>query len=336
MKKGILGLVVTCIAALAFTVNGAFGGTVIKLQSAYPQNANAGQSTQFFADEVKKLTNGEVEVKIFWPGQLVKTEEALNAVRMGMIDAYSGSLLYFVGMIPEVNVQWLPFNWADAREALEIYEKTDYMKIMDEAVRKHGLVYLAPLSVGSMGLMTKFPINTVDDLKGKKIRAVGMEAEIVKAFGASSVNIAGAEQYMALQRGVADGTDYPWYTIEQYKFYEVLSYITKPAFHTPGVIDIVISEKTFGSLSDSQKKAVQQAALSAMKRSFELTDQWDKEALDNAAKHGVKVIELPKKEVKRLRELVAPLWDAEAKKSEFSAKLVKILKDYNKSKGREF
>lgn len=35
-----------------------------------------------------------------------------------------------------------------------------------------------------------------------------------------------------------DGTDYPWYTIEKYKFYEVLSYITAPALHTPGVIEI--------------------------------------------------------------------------------------------------
>ena len=39
-------------------------GTVIKLQCAYPENANVGKSTQFFADEVKKLTNGEVEIKL--------------------------------------------------------------------------------------------------------------------------------------------------------------------------------------------------------------------------------------------------------------------------------
>lgn len=335
MKKNLLVcLLGFCVFGLG--ISGIYAGSVIKLQCAYPENANVGKSTQFFADEVKKLTNGEVEIKIFWPGQLVKTEEALNAVRMGMIDAYSGSLLYFVGMIPEVNVQWLPFNWANAKEAQEIFEKTEYLNVMNDALKKHGLVYLAPLSVGSMGLMTKFPVNTVDDLKGKKIRAVGMEAEIVKALGAGAVNISGAEQYMALQRGVADGTDYPWYTIEQYKFYEVLNYIIKPAFHTPGIVEIVISEKTLGSLSDPHKKAIKEAAVAAMKRSIELTDQWDKDALDNAEKHGVKVIELSEKEVKRLRELTAPLWDAEAKKSEYSAKLVKILREYNKAKGREF
>ncbi|MEJ5301394.1 MAG: TRAP transporter substrate-binding protein [Thermodesulforhabdaceae bacterium] len=335
MKKTLSALLV-CFCILGIGICELFAGTVIKLQCAYPENANVGKSTQFFADEVKKLTNGEVEIRIFWPGQLVKTEEAFNAIRMGMIDAYSGSLLYFVGMVPEVNVQWLPFNWIDAKEAQEVFEKTEYLKIMNEALKKHGLLYLAPLSVGSMGLMTKFPVNTIEDLKGKKIRAVGMEAEIVKALGASAVNIAGAEQYMALQRGVADGTDYPWYTMEQYKFYEVLKYIIKPAFHTPGIVEIIISEKTFEGLSESQKKAIKEAATAAMKRSIELTDQWDRDALINAEKHGVKVIELSEKEVRRLRELTAPLWDAEAKRSKYSEELVKILKEYNKMKGREF
>lgn len=336
MKRVLKVFCVLFVFFVVLSVQEALAGVTIKLQCAYPENANVGQTTTFFANEVKRLTNGEVEIKIFWPGQLVKTEEAFNAIRMGMIDAYSGSLLYFVGQVPEVNVQWLPFNWSNAREALEVFETTQYLTVMNEALKKHGMVYLAPISVGSMGLMTKFPIQTADDLKGKKIRAVGMEADIVKALGASSVNIAGAEQYMALQRGVADGTDYPWYTMEQYKFYEVLSYIIKPAFHTPGVVEIVISEKIFNALTDAQKKAVREAAVAAMKRSFELTDEWDKNALEKASQHGVKISELSSDEVAKWRKLFLPLWDAEAAKSEFSAKLVAILKEYNKAKGRTF
>ncbi|MFO7602149.1 MAG: TRAP transporter substrate-binding protein DctP [Candidatus Desulfacyla sp.] len=330
--KRFLVLLVGLVFSIVFLSAAAMAGT-LRIQCAYPQTAYAGQSTQFFADKVKELTKGEVEVKVFWPGQLVKTNEAFDSVRQGMIDGYSGSLLYFAGLVPEVNCQWLPFNWSDPEDAVNVLLNKGYMKIMADAVAKHGVTYLAPLSVATMGLMTKFPVNKLEDLKGKKIRAVGMEAQIMKALGASAVAIAGAEQYMALQRGTVDGTDYPWYTIEKYKFYEVLDYITAPALHTPGVIEIVVNQKTFQALTPDQQAAIKKAAMAAMERSFKMTPQFDQEAVDAAAKRGVKIITLSNEELARFRQAVKPLWDEEAKKSEYSAKLVTILRENLASKG---
>jgi len=331
MKK--FWMLLVCLSvSVAFFISPATAKT-LRVQCAYPQTAYAGQSTQFFADKVKELTQGQVEVKVFWPGQLVKTKEAFDAVRQGMIDGYSGSLLYFAGLVPEVNCQWLPFNWSDAQDAKDVLLNKGYMKVMADAVAQHGVTYLAPLSVATMGLMTKFPIHKLEDLKGKKIRAVGMEAKIVKALGASAVAIAGAEQYMALQRGTVDGTDYPWYTIEKYKFYEVLSYITAPALHTPGVIEIVMNQKVFQSLPPKQQTAVREAAIAAMDRSFTLTPSFDQEAVEAAAKRGVKIITLPDDQLARFRAAVKPLWDKEAQKSKYSAKLVEILREHLKSKG---
>ena len=331
MKKFLMVLV--CLSCSVAWFSAPVMAKTLRIQCAYPQTAYAGQSTQFFADKVKELTKGELEVKVFWPGQLVKTKEAFDAVRQGMVDGYSGSLLYFAGLVPEVNCQWLPFNWTDAEDAKNVLLNKGYVKVMAEAVAQHGVTYLAPLSVATMGLMTKFPVHKLEDLKGKKIRAVGMEAQIVKALGASAVAIAGAEQYMALQRGTVDGTDYPWYTIEKYKFYEVLSYITAPAFHTPGVIEIVMNQKTFASLPTEQQNAVREAALAAMDRSFTKTPSFDQEAVEAAEKRGVKIITLPPDEVARFRKAVNPLWDQEAAKSKYSAQLVEILRTHLQSKG---
>lgn len=309
--------------------------TTLRFQCAYPEKANVGQTTLFFASEVARLTNNQVQVKVFWPDQLTKTNEAFDAVRSGMLDGYTGSLLYFAGKVPEVNVQWLPFNWANSAEARDVLLNKGYMKVMGEAVAKHGVTYLSALSVASMGLLTKFPVEKIEDLKGKKIRAVGMEAKIMEALGASALAISGAEQYTALQRGTADGTDYPWYTMEQYKFYEVLSHIVTPALHTPGVVEVVINSKVFEGLTPEQQKAVKQAAMSAMDKSFEASDKLDKDALANAEKHGIKISVVSDKEMVRFREACKPLWDAEAKKSPESAKLVEILRDHLKSKGLE-
>ncbi len=332
-KKSLAALALVILLAGGLLAAPASAETVLRFQCAYPENANVGQTTLFFASEVARLTGNQVQVKVFWPDQLTKTGEAFDAVRQGMLDGYSGSLLYFAGKVPEVNVQWLPFNWANGAEALEVINKQGFGQVFGEAVAKHGVTYLGSLSVASMGLLTKFPVTKIEDIQGKKIRAVGMEANIMKALGASAVAISGAEQYMALQRGTVDGTDFPWYTIGQYKFYEVLDHIVQPALHTPGVVEIIINSKTLNGLSPEHQKALRQAAMSAEQKSFADSDALDKHAVEDAAKHNVKISVIPDAEMVKFRAACKPLWESEAKKSPFSAKLVQILKDHLKKKG---
>jgi TRAP-type C4-dicarboxylate transport system substrate-binding protein len=157
----------------------------------------------------------------------------------------------------------------------------------------------------------------------------------MEALGASALALAGAEQYTALQRGTADGTDFPWYTMEQYKFYEVLNHIVTPALHTPGVVEMIINSKALNALSAEQQKAVRQASLNAMNKSFEDAEKLDRDAIANSAKLGVKISVISAANMKKFQEACKPLWDAEATRSPYSAKLVKILRDHLKSKGMD-
>ncbi|WP_028324211.1 TRAP transporter substrate-binding protein [Desulfatirhabdium butyrativorans] len=311
----------------------AFAETKVRLQCVYPEKAYVGQNTIFFADRVKELTGGEVNIKVFWPDQLVKTNEAFDAMAKGMIDAYAGSMLYFAGFVPEVNCEWLPFGWANPKEAQELYEKHGWLDLMRQATLKHGVHYVAPVGVASMGLITKFPVQGVDDLKGKKIRAVGMEAKIIDVLGASPVAIAGAEQYMALKQGTVDGTNYPFYTINNYKFYEVANHIIRPALFSPGIVEILINQKLYASLSEKNRKAIDQAGWETFLRTVELNPKYDEEAYQVCKEKNVAIIDLSHEVVDQLRKKTLPLWEEIASKSDISAKLVASLKAYLKEKG---
>ncbi len=323
-------------AFLALSLAGIAQAKTLRFQCVYPETAYVGQTTTFFAEQVKKMTNGKLNIKVFWPGQLVKEREALEALKSGMIDGYSGSFLYFTGVFPEVNVQWLPFNWSSPAEAKDILLNKGYHKVFAEAMAKQGVTFLSSISVATMGLMTKFPVNNLADLQGKKIRAFGLEALIVQALGAAAAAIPGAEQYMALQRGTVDGTDYPWYTLKKYKLYEVLNYVSDPAFHTPGIVELAINSKVFTSLPKDQQEAVQKAAMMAMDRSFSLSPKWDQEAIDFAAKKDVKIIKLSKDELNLWIQKLMPLYEQAASKSPYCRKLVDILKANLKAKGVKF
>lgn len=329
MRKGyFVGMAL--LVGLFFLVpqNGMAGTYKLNFQCVYPEKAYAGQSTVFFAKRVKELTDGNVKIKVFWPGQLVKTKEAFDAMGKGMIDGYSGSMLYFAGYVPEVNAEWLPFGWKDPQAAIDVYENHGWLELMRQATVKHGVHYVAPICVASMGLITKFPVHRVEDMKGRKIRAVGMEAKIMDALGAAPVAIAGAEQYMALKRGTVEGTDYPFYTIGKYKFYEVCNYIIRPAFHTPGIIEILINQKVYASLPEDYRKAIDQAGWEAFKRSAELSPSWDEKAYKVCKAKKVAVIDLKPAEIKRFQEATMPLWNKIAKKSEIAGRLVSELKSY--------
>lgn len=328
-KKSVAALVVSVVLGLS-PLPQALAETTLQFQCAYPEKANVGQTVLLFASEVAKLTNNEVQVKVLWPGKDVKMGEVFDAVCQGTLDGYAGSLLYFTKKVPEVNCQWLPYNWANAADAKDVLLNKGYMQVMGDAVAKYGVTYLSALSVSSMGLLTKFPVTKIADLKDKKIRAVGMEGDIIRALGASAQDFPVGEQYAMLKSGVVDGTDYPWYTVEQYKFYEVLNHIVKPAFHTPGVVEIIINTKTLKALTPEQQQSVQKAAMNAMDHSFSKSDEIDAEALRKSEGLGVKVSTIRQVQLVKFRGALRPLWNAEAKKSPHSAKLVEILRDHLK------
>ncbi len=315
--------------AMIFMFTGVASATKeLKIQLVYPPTSSVAANTLFFADKVEKLTNGSVKLKIFYPDELVKEKEGLTAMQRGMIDGYIGSMLYFAGILPEVNGEWLPFSWKSVSEAMDIYFNYGYLELMRKATEKHGCYYVAPISVARMGLLTKFPINKVEDLQGKKIRAVGMEGKIVKALGGSAVSLAGAEQYTALQRGTVDGTDYPWYTLRDYKFYEVVSYVSSPALHSPGMVEILINNKVWEGLSADEKNAINMAGFMTSIHSANLSEKNDGEMIDFCKNNNLTIVELPKEEVVKMINLLKPVYEDHIKTSEICAKQVDILKNY--------
>ncbi|MBI4965061.1 MAG: TRAP transporter substrate-binding protein DctP [Desulfomonile tiedjei] len=335
-KKAVVA-VMAFLAFGLFPLAPAFGQTTLRFYCAYPEKSYTGQSTLFFANEVARLTTNQVQVKVSWPGKDVKIGEVFDAVCQGELDGYSGSLVYFAGKMPEVNCQWLPFNWANANDAKDVLINKGYMNVMAEAAATHGVTYLGALSAMNMGFLTKFPVAKIGDLKGKKIRSAGgILSEEAEALGASAVDLPAPDQYEALKSGRLDGTDFPWYAVEGYKLSEVVSYLVRPALHTPGVLDIIVNTKILKSLPPDQQQAVRKAAMNTMEQSFALSDARDEDALRKAESLGVTVSVIPEFQLVKFRGAMRPLWNREAKKSPHSAKLVEILREHlRKSMGVE-
>ena len=305
----------------------------LRLQCVYPETSHGGEMVKKFAQKVNKYTKGQVKVNVFWPNQLVSLKKAYDAVSNGMIEGTYTCSLYYSGTVPEVKTEFLPFTWRTPEEAADIYFGAGYLDLLRQANMQHNVYYLSPVMVATMGCMTKFPVHSLADFKGKKLRAVAMDAVVLKLIGGAPVAIPGTQNYQALKRGTVDGTIYPLYTIETYKLYEVVDYIILPGFHTPAITAFYLNLVFWKSLPADLQFAVDRAGEEVTLLSCMASDRWDKEAMESAHKHHVQVMTLSKSEVSKVRNLCVPLWNKVGKGSPLSAKAVNLLKDYLKKKG---
>jgi TRAP-type transport system periplasmic protein len=326
------GALAVSLVALFLMAGPAWPATVLKVQSAYPEKSYGPELLKVLADKVKEYSGGEVELKLFWPGQLVSVEDGFDALGKGMIDGLYSTGLYYAGTITESKVEWLPYNWRTPQDVVEIYTKHGFLQKMREFSAKHDSHYLYPICVASMGGMTKFPVGKIEDFKGKKLRATGMDANLSQALGAAPTGIVGAEQYTALKMGTLDGTIYPYYTINTYKLNEVVDHIILPGFHTPAITVTWINMKVWEKLSPKAKDAFERAGLEVFKLSADKSAAWDQEALDFSKANNVKVMTLPEEEVKKIRALCRPLYDKVAEGNPGAKALIDILDSFYKGK----
>lgn len=330
--KTLIGIVALLKTLVILGSTPAWAVTVIRVQSVYPEKTYGPELLKIMAEKVKEYSDGEVEFRLFWPGQLVSAEEGLDALGKGMIEGLYAAAIYYGGIIPESKVEWLPLNWRSPHDVIEIYVHYGYLDKMRRFAARHDVYYLYPIMTGSMGAMTKFPVSKVEDFKGKKIRATGVDGLVAQAIGASPVALVGPEAYTALKMGTVEGTIYPYYTIKTYKFDEVVDHIILPGFHTPSLTVVWLNLKVWEKLSPKAKEALERAGLEVFKLSAEKSVEWDREALDYAKEKNVKVVILPEEEVKKIKGLCTPIYEKVAQESPGAKQLIEILDEYYKRK----
>jgi len=334
MRK-LINVIIAGLMLVAAGVGSVHAATKLNFQVVFSRTGLFGQQMEYFAEKVGEYSNGEIGIKLYWPGQLISPKEGLSALQRGTIDGLGSVLLYYAGNIPEANANWVPYGWESSEELMEVYYERGYLAVLREAMAKHDVYFVAAIPSGGSSFLTRFPINTVEDIKGKKIRGTGIHGSIAYALGAAPIAMASQEQYVALQRGTMEGTVYPYVALETQKLYEVVDYVSLPAINNPGAVSITMGMKAWKKLTPFQQAAVDRAGVETAWRAALKSDRIDKQALDVAEKNKVKLNVLSPEEAKRIREImINTLYKEHAAKSELCAKQVKILQDYWKEKGR--
>lgn len=301
---------------------------------------------EFFEKTLPAMTNGRLKIKMYWGGELVATPDILDAVKTGVVEMGLASAYTYQGVIPVAAIEYgLPFgirtpaefyNFMYGGELPGIFGGWRAIDLLREEYAKQGVhLLISGVDGWPASFMFKSPIKSIDDIKGKKVRASGLMMDWIQMLGGDGVFITGEETYTALQTGALDGVSWggaiAMYTLN---FHEVVKNYLCPPLMPFNVANVIVNQRAWNSLPDDLKVILEKglivAALGHTNHQNWTGEQWGR---DQMKKAGVSMNWLEGDDLKRAQEVAFKLWDKQSERSPASAKLIDMIKDYMKTMG---
>ena len=164
---------------------------------------------QPFARLITERSKGRLQIKWLTARAVLGPKEIFDGVSRNVVQCGTSPGAYIYAKVPEAFISFgLPCNFNNVDDLYDFYynyKDGAFIKPLQEAYHEKNVHLLASVAYGET-FHTNFRLEKVADIKGKKIRAVGGAAHLVKALGGAAVTLPVTEQYMALQRGLVDGT----------------------------------------------------------------------------------------------------------------------------------
>lgn len=301
MKKGTLVALVVLLVVGMISMSSAApaqGKQMALRFSCHVPESPATAFARYVMDETTKQTNGRITWKPFWGGSLVGGKEALKATSSGVVDMAFGLWIYEPTILPlGAFDSALPFNLPDVR--IEAKMKREIFAKIPALNGELAAVNVAPvitfIGIPPLGLVSREPVDSLDDLKGKKIGHTSVElTPILEAAGAVSVISSALEFYERLDRGVIDGCILPLVIANVLKLREVAKHHTDLDLETSVGYTLWINQNTWKSLSPEDQKIFQQAGLGAEERQAVVWEGLEKKLREEIyPKAGVTFHKLP-------------------------------------------
>lgn len=261
-----------------------------------------------FIKRVETESKGRVKFKLFHSGQLYDGYQELPAISRGDVDMSNITGTYASGAVPALNFLTLPFNFKDVdhmRRAVDAGLLD--LGINKEMAEKHNTVVLGMTAFDPYEFWSKRgPILTAADVKGKVWATTGSaDARAIQLLGGSPTGMSSSELYLALDRGVIDGTPRPMITGTGRSLFDVAKHLSLATFAVDSSI-LVINKKKFDSLPADIQDILRRAAKERDKEQFERVNAYMKDAVKQFESKGVKVNRIAAAEIDKMRQLTAP------------------------------
>lgn len=287
LKKSISGLLVaTAICSVAFSqaVFSAEKTYRLRLAETWPSNFPIfGDAPKNMADMANKMSNGRLKITIDSKNKHKAPFGIFDMVRAGQYDMGHSASYYWKGK--DANTLFfttMPFGMT-APEQYGWFYHDDGMDLMKKVYDKHGILSFPGGNTGNqMGGWFQKEINSVEDLKGLKMRIPGFAGEVLAKLGAKPTNIPPGELYTALERRTIDALEWVGPSLDlRMGFHKIAPYYYT-GWHEPATeLQFMINKKSWDKLPKDLQEilriSMRTAAYDMYIQSYNASgENWDK------------------------------------------------------------
>lgn len=272
----------------------------------FPPTHIQSQLSEAWCKEVEKRTEGRVTVQYFAGQTLTKAKQTYESVMDGIADIGTSALAYTRGRFPVISAVDLPFGYPSGVVATEVVNDL-YNKLKPKEFDDTKVMYIHAHGPGMIHTRDK-AVHKLEDLKGLKIRSTGTSAEVVKFLGATPVPMPMPDSYQSLQKGVVDGSAYPFEANKGWKLGEVVDYATAAyscAYTT--TFFIVMNKDKWNAIDPKDQKIIEEINAEWAPKHGQAWDSSDMEGIRFFLQQGNEIIGLDAKESQRWAGAVEPL-----------------------------
>ena len=276
-----------------------------------------GDTPKHAAKTIREASGGAIRLTLYDPGEIVPAFSISDAVRDRKVEAGYTWLGYDQGKIPASTLlAATPFGF-EPWEYLAWWFEGGGEELARELYRPHKIM---PLLCGVIGPETagwfRRPIESLEDLRGLKIRFAGLGGKVFERAGASVTMLPGGEIFQALEKGAIDATEFSLPIIDQsLGFSRVAKNNYFPGWHQPyTATHLVINLDAWAGLSPTDRVLLTSGCDAATTRSLAASEARQGKVIAAMPGLGVQPRSLPPEILLELKRLTDEVLREEAEK----------------------
>ena len=297
-----------------------------RLVTSWPKNyPGLGMAPERIADLVKEMSDGQMQITVYGAGEQVPAFGVFDAVSSGSHQMGHSGGYFWKGKVPAAQFfTSVPFGltadeinaWVNRGGGLELWRE----------IYEPFNIY--PIPAGNTGTQMfgwfNKEINSLEDVKGLKMRIPGIGGEVLKEAGGIPVTLPGGELFTALQTGVIDATEWVGpYNDLTFGFHQAAKYYYYPGWHEPGpMLELLINMDAWNSLPKHLQVIIETATKAVNQDTLDEYLARNNQALTELIEvHGVELRKLPDDVIEEFRVISNEILSDLAKEDEVIGKV---------------
>ena len=297
-----------------------------RLVTSWPKNyPGLGMAPEKIANLVEEMSNGQMQITVYGAGEQVPAFGVFDAVSSGSHQMGHSGGYFWKGKVPAAQFfTSVPFGltadeinaWVNRGGGLELWRE----------IYEPFNIY--PIPAGNTGTQMfgwfNKEINSLEDVKGLKMRIPGIGGEVLKKAGGIPVTLPGGELFTALQTGVIDATEWVGpYNDLTFGFHQAAKYYYYPGWHEPGpMLELLINMDAWNSLPKHLQVIIETATKAVNQDTLDEYLARNNQALTELVEvHGVELRKLPDDVIDEFRAISNEILRDLAEEDEVIAKI---------------